>query len=43
MQVLTAQQFAQRLMTSNYGEGAIRTMRPGSEGTITFNVTGLTE
>ena len=42
MQVLTAQQFAQRLMTSNYGEGAIRTMRPGSEGTITFNVTGLT-
>lgn len=42
MQVLTAQQFAQRLMTSNYGEGAIRTMRPGSDGTITVNITALT-
>lgn len=42
MQVLTAQQFAQRLMTSNYGEGAIRTMRPGSDGAITVNITALT-
>lgn len=42
MQVLTAEQIAQRLMTSNYGEGAIRTMRPGSDGAITVNITALT-
>lgn len=42
MPVLTAEQIAHRLMTSNYGEGAVRTMRPGSDGTITVNLAALT-
>jgi len=42
MPVLTAQQYAQRLMTSLYSDGVTRTMRPGSDGAISVNVTGLT-
>lgn len=42
MQVLTAQQYAQRLMTSSYRDGETRTMRPGSDGAISINITGLT-
>ena len=42
MQVLTPQQYAQRLMTSLYSDGATRVMRPGSDGAITVNLTDLT-
>ena len=42
MQVLTAQQYAQRLMTSSYSDGITRTMRPGSDGAISVNLADLT-
>ncbi|WP_134726327.1 M10 family metallopeptidase C-terminal domain-containing protein [Paracoccus luteus] len=41
MQVLTPQQYAQRLMTSSYSDGVTRTMQPGANG-ITVNLTDLT-
>lgn len=41
MQVLTPQQFANRLMTTSYSDGVTRTMNPGSSG-ITVNLTDLT-
>lgn len=41
MQVLTPQQFADRLMTTSYPDGETRTMRPGSSG-IAVNLTDLT-
>ncbi|MDO5368850.1 M10 family metallopeptidase C-terminal domain-containing protein [Paracoccus sp. (in: a-proteobacteria)] len=42
MSVLSPQQYAQRLMTSLYSDGVTRTMRPGSDGAISVNITDLT-